>query len=150
MKADLNELLERVRSATGPDRELSLRILTEVGGWAFEKRGRDRQPWMYGPQGERRDPPGRGVFHAPHVTASIDAALALVERLFPDHGPNMVYSYDLNWHASAHAHMSYAAELFVAEGDPCEMVSYHGQAHTLPLAILAALLQALISKESQS
>jgi len=80
----LTELIERVKAATGPDRELSRDVLTTVGGWAYEKRNRDAKLWMYGPQGHRKDTPGASLFGAPHVTSSIDAALALVERVCPD------------------------------------------------------------------
>jgi len=80
-KDGLASLLERVREAKGPDKVLDRDILCAIDGWAYEKRGRDRQPWMYGAKGERRDAPGGGIFGAPRPTQSIDASLALTERL---------------------------------------------------------------------
>lgn len=126
---DLNALLERVRSFDGSDPRLGYDICVATG--------------YTSPPVDYREYKG-------DILVSIDAALALTERVLPDNGPNMVYCYDLNWHASAHTEMAFTAELFVAEGDPAEMTSYHGQAHTLPLAILAATLTALIASEPKS
>lgn len=131
-KLDLTTLLERVRNAVGSSIELD-QALSE----AFGERNAhgvlivaDR--WL-------------GI--AP-FTSSIDAALALVEHVAGGQGTwSMVYSFDLSWHASAHAHMAYTADMFVADGDPCVMLSYQAQSYTLPLAILTALLLALTSNQ---
>jgi hypothetical protein len=79
---DLSNLIERVEKASGPDREISRDILC-LCGWSYEKRGRDIKLWMYGPNGERRDHPGVGLFDAPHVTKSTDAITALIEQKLP-------------------------------------------------------------------
>lgn len=64
MQADLTGLIERLREAKGPDKQLDLDIAVQLG-----------QPWTYGDD-------LRGL--APdRYTASIDAALALVEQKLP-------------------------------------------------------------------
>ena len=144
--SDIAALLERVRAATGPDRyaDCHLWVIAQGGDARMHVCDSSTQDFIW-----ERGIDGFWVrdvvkFRAvPRYTASVDAALALVERATPDSGPNMVYSFDLNWHASAHAEMSYTAELYVAEGNPPDMTSYQGQAPTLPLAIIAALLTAL-------
>ena len=146
------EIIERVRQATGPDRELDARIWCCLNGKKFI--GAFEGYANSGTKAEYTEPPKRTrlvtrdgeVIEASH---SIDAALALAERVLPIDGPNMVYSFDLNWHASAHSHMSYVAEFYVAEGDPCEMTSYQAQAPTLPLAIVLATLIATQSSETK-
>ena len=62
-------LLERVRAATGPDRVLNGDVLMAFG-WASDG-------------GIAIDPEGRRVFQIPDATLSLDAALALVERVLP-------------------------------------------------------------------
>lgn len=154
--SNLNELLERVEKATGPDREIDEALMAlvyvrderHIGASMENDLGRDEpvkdRVWV--------DPKtDKWVStHASQFTGSIDAALALVESVAGGEGtPSMVYSYDLNWCSSAHPDMAFVAELFLADGDPCVMTSYHAQSYTLPLAILAALLKALISQEQQ-
>jgi hypothetical protein len=80
---DISELIERVRLATGSDRKLDVDILVATG-WVLEKRGMDRKTWLYDEGGRRYDPgPYAAYGLAPRLTASIDAALALVERMRP-------------------------------------------------------------------
>jgi hypothetical protein len=135
MASELSELLERVKAATGPDKILDRDILCVIDGWAYEKRARDRQPWMYGPKGERRDPPGVGVFGAPRCSASIDAALALTERMLPEANRRGVEQEADGWSA-------YVSRNGVKSGH--WLVESIGK--TAPLAILAALLSALIAQ----
>ena len=70
---DLKELLERVKGATGPDRDLNAVLLRHFGwttsGW------------------DLLDPAGERVLTVPDLVGSLDAALALVERASPLKGP---------------------------------------------------------------
>jgi hypothetical protein len=107
---DLQALLERVKAATGPDRELDRAI------------------------DDYFDPMHIGALRP--VTASIDAALALVERRLPR----------WNWIVSDRA----TCVLRPANGKD-ENRSWiqwrEANARTPPLAILAALLTALIAQQ---
>jgi hypothetical protein len=70
--SELAKLIERVEQATGPDRELDAAILKHLGG----------DPWA----GRVRFPSGEGRWYdggSSDITASIDAALALTDRLLP-------------------------------------------------------------------
>ena len=119
-KAEIEGLVERLRQATGPDRRIdaSLYRLDRPDEAA-------NSPW---PVWIKSQENGRDDFKAvPRYTASIDAAMALVERRlagervafekFPDHGFCVVK----------------------ANSDD----EHDAEAPTLPLAILAALLTAL-------
>lgn len=134
---DLARLLERVRAATGPDHELDALICAAVGympdcistdyvadpSYAVSSDDAARlEARVYGYLIMARP--------ASPITSSIDVALALVEKLLPG-----------DWWG--------LLELAVF-GDHME---YHPQEpifslEKLPLAILAALLSALVAKES--
>lgn len=79
---DLSELIERVKAATGPDRELDGDIahaMSIVPDWcAAHRDANQRHVWT---DGDR--PLHAEQWIAPDVTASIDAALALVGRCLP-------------------------------------------------------------------
>lgn len=93
--SDLTSLLERVEKATGPDRELDALVVATLlappgahvkqslinGNWCIyddtDRRGRERQ-WEGGPKHRRLGWCGHW-----EVTASIDAALALVREKLP-------------------------------------------------------------------
>lgn len=117
---NLTALLERVKAATGPDRELDAAIVRALGLAEndlvfYIGRGDD---W---PQAK--------------ITASIDAALALVEKMLPG---------------------AMQASGIMEEGPFCRLVvpnpeywgyrEFKGDGVTQPLAVLAALLTALIEK----
>lgn len=68
---DLSELIERVEKATGPDRELDAAIAAHFD-------------LPYGPR-----PVGGSEWLSAHFTASVDAALELVERELPGWRPNV-------------------------------------------------------------
>jgi len=113
--SDLTALLERVRSATGPNRELDgyIAILLNDPLSSFEILG--RRGWAY-----------------PEYTASVDAALALVERMLPGADPICLAGEAGRWWASI--------DTFDGVGEDAEWF------RSAPLAILAALLSALIDK----
>ena len=73
-EAEIGELLARVEAAAGPDRELDSSIAL-LCGWTHEvNHAEDYECW--------RNPDGKACY-LPRYTASIDAALALVERVLP-------------------------------------------------------------------
>jgi hypothetical protein len=89
MNQTVEGLIERFEKATGPDRELDARLF-----WAFDHAAALRAYWngaIGTPQPMDEFPRSRGLGYsnvvrlAPTYTASIDAALALTERL---HGDN--------------------------------------------------------------
>lgn len=112
-RVGVERLLERVKAASGPDRDLE---------W-------DIQQALFGI--EQTD------FHGtPRYTASIDAALALVERVLPG-----------SWYVLAKGRLSeaeplYACELLLGQDEQLGIAEGQNQ----PLAIIAATLTALIAK----
>lgn len=143
---DLNALLERVRAATGPDRELDCLIWQTAEP---DRRVMMDQGKAFGPGPKRPASYGRladfpmekwddweaigGWIDAPRLTASIDAALALVERM------------GLTPHVLHHGRIVWDAGLIVSDHAETE---WEGRHNSLPLAILSALLSALIAKEA--
>lgn len=138
MTPTLSDLLERVKSAGGPDRELDANIATAIGGYIYEKRGRDQKAWFYPTDGRH----GRRQIHGSYdalerFTASVDAALALVERLCPD----LVITFTRIGDGSG---MLQITEAWLAESD-IEVVDDMSPMEPMPgaFAILCALLTAL-------
>lgn len=86
MSRDLEALRGRVMKAEGPDRDLDARIWCHFNGKAY------KEAWPAhggGTQALYTEPPKRKEFSSPPravtpVTASVDAALALVELKRPD------------------------------------------------------------------
>jgi len=77
-KAELQALIERVKAATGPDREIDLEIAL-FAGWTHVRMKGDAKPYWRKP-GEtqyfmRSEPP--------RYTASLDAITAMIERDVP-------------------------------------------------------------------
>lgn len=137
---NLQELLDRVKAATGPDRELDAGIAEAT---AQVPEGAIR---MHGLPGTAKYATGGyTVWDTPAYTASIDAALALTERVLP------------GWVVADLCQNSRHA------GDPwgCTLAIYYGSTpsknkaassgydfSTASLAILAATLSALIAKDA--
>lgn len=129
---DLNALLERVRAASGPDRNLDLAIhmalepANYAPGWAWDDLGRP-----------------------PHLTASLDATVALVERVLP----GWQFALAGPWKWAEHTPRAgqpiwYAEVARDSEDDGLgykEMndLSYRGA--TPALALISALLSALLA-----
>lgn len=78
----------------------------------------------------------RAVFPFPHYTASIDAALALIERVLPG----------ASWGVNTAMEGGFAADVPFQKLK--DMQPHPVRHRTAPLAILAALLSALITKEA--
>lgn len=76
MMADLSELIARVEGATGADRDLNADLLKAFG-------------WFVDSAGNAIDHEGRRAFTVPDLTASLDAALALAERVLPGWWPRV-------------------------------------------------------------
>jgi hypothetical protein len=139
--ADLAELLERVRAATGPDEMLAADICVHLqyGGGGSE-----------GASNVRTDPDWEGellfeigtedcVNPIPKLTASIDAALGLVERVLPG----------CSWRIQRNLDGRDWAELYRRKGEFFDVWSEGGFQATPALAILAALLSALIAQKAE-
>lgn len=136
---DLNELLERVKKAKGPDREIDAHC------FALSQGGRLRQ-FYDGDKSYVWEKPIDGfwirdiknVTGTAKFSGSIDATLDLVERLLPGSMWRLQSSPD------------------TGDGFQATLVTYgpdlgsNAEAATAPLALLSCLFKSLISKESQS
>jgi hypothetical protein len=151
---DLSELLERVRNAKGPDREIDGDIAQafEVAPSYLPRITDAGRSWLWA---EFVEPDTWDTWEAPEYTASIDAALALVERVLPSWTTD-VHSGDATaevcpigfrlvyWPADNKS----GVELFYQPQWNIEPpVIGEGCGATTPLAIVEALLSALIAKE---
>jgi hypothetical protein len=115
----LSELLERVKAASGPDREIDMAIAREFD--LFETL-----------MGDRR-------FMRPfYFTASIDAAVALIERALPEAN---CHGYD----AGPNGVSAYVSRNNIAVGH----WSFETKGATPALALVAALLKAKIAEDKQ-
>lgn len=132
-KEGLQGLLERVEKEHGPDRSLDGAIYIEFT-IPKERIGRvDQSDGVVG--WHPNDAPYVSAVDVPKYTASIDAALALAERVSPGwievNGPrkylNIPTPVPNHWRA--------------------EVSGWTGWGHTAPLAILSALLRALIAQK---
>lgn len=122
MSQQLTDLLARLEAAEGADRELDYRIFTATAPME------QFSPW---------DPKDR----LNHFTASLDASLALVERVLP----GWVRGVDENWD-EANA-LYWTANLCRMTGPAFAVEAY---AKTSALALLCAFVRALIAKEGQT
>lgn len=131
---DLKELLSRVEAASGPDREI------------------DRDLWLafglYPPAIEdigRYDDPSSGctggvIYSADHLSASLDAAVALVEKMLP------LSTRHIRWYGQDRV----ASVLLIPHfrSFPYSGAAKEVSGATEPLALCAALLTALIASRS--
>jgi hypothetical protein len=134
MTPDYASLLEGVKAATGPDRELDDAILSAVGWFDADA------PARFGAQ----TIDGR-------ITASLDAALGLVERVLPGCEMSILRTAALRQTRGS----EWGADLWdgsLPDGDNAgryggKMNSVSGAGPTPALAVLAALLKALSEKD---
>jgi len=143
-KLDLTALLERVRNATGQDRELDADLL-EMAGIGYYDYTRSNYEYQTD-ESNRMDLSKEWTQAFP--TASIDAALALVERVLSgsNDGP-LLYARAGYWNADASNGRNYLQTFHVAIGAPPALVEMEADGVTEPLAILTALLLALTSNQ---
>lgn len=147
--AALKALLERVKSAEGPDRALDVRIEHDVIGcwpdfpekdWASDEEILDQLSACESYE----------VWFCPPYTASLDASLALLERVLPGW---------MNWLIRSDESAPFFARIespdFEAvtweagdrvKTDVLSGSDHHARAKSPALALLAALLTALISE----
>jgi hypothetical protein len=134
-KTDLADLLRRVEAAAGPDRELdeaiAFALCDEHEFVQLKGAPRGVGPTLY-----------RFGSHAPHsalrVTASLDAALALVERVLP----GAICGVD----GIGPACLPEARVVPEHSGEEV-LTQYEARGRTPALALLAALLRALIAQQ---
>lgn len=123
--SDLQALLRRVEEASGPDRELDAELAFRFKSGFVRGRSDD-------------------AAYAPPYTASLDAALALTERVLP------------GWtiaHLSQQDDKSWFAELregYLTSYNRVAMSEARIRPPTSPLALLAATLRALIATNEGS
>lgn len=136
--SDLEGLLERVKVATAPDRELDVRFGMFESGLAMNEDvlaqiGVPHTGWT----------PSEDEW--PRYTASIDAALALVEKTLPG------WCYAIQSVVLGKDTLNHIPWCGLASGYWSGVFDEHeGRGATLPLAILAALLTALIAEQQQA
>lgn len=147
---DLEDLLERVKGATGPDRETDLAIHLavepdgEIARFTKYRRGWDGKEgyaWdIYGGSVcfENIDASGRcthnGGVPLPRYTRSLDAVVALCERVLPGTRGSVDFGF---------------SEYQRAMGITPDGLPFDGAGATAPLALLAAILTALIEKRDR-
>lgn len=129
---DLSELRERVEKACGPSFDLDREIGLLLGGWS---RVHFAGEWMLQDAEGSVFPDASGAIYDDIYTASVDLALALVERELP--GWRVGFNSDPDrgpvWWAS-----------LKRQGDDWKNAP-SGYAKTAPLAILLALIVALLA-----
>ncbi len=122
--SDLKELLERVKAATGPSDELDDAIADTLGLWEVTMEAEDMHSQPH--EVRRRD----------FYSDSIDAALALVEKMLPGWG----------WSVADYGHAGASCSCFLHPA-PEQSSCLHDSGRTPPLAILAALLTAIVAQQ---
>lgn len=148
-----SDIIERLEKATGPDRVLDAAILLAIEGWTMHE---DTDPKI-GVFAFWEGEPWKSTCHNcsswEAVTASIDAAIALVERMLPGCEVAMtdIHPDFVNENQNRHA-VDIANGLRWETSDVCHEPIYDlqvsGSASTRPIAILIALFRALEAKES--
>ena len=145
---DLTALIERVEKATGPDSALDVAIACTLLD------ARQHKAWnaANGLRPRGAPPLPDDVFwmrHARPYTSSLDAALALVGEILPGwfwragYVPNPQWINGINYYSWAHLSRTTASH--------CDREDEAtGWAHTVPIAIILALLRALQSQQENS
>ncbi|MBN9028910.1 MAG: hypothetical protein BGO05_10150 [Rhizobiales bacterium 63-7] len=148
--ADLSGIIERLEKAMGPDREVDAQIwLATTPGttrnWLEVKSTTNQWPPYI--IDETRDADGRLII-VPAVTTSVDAAIALAERVLPGWGGLISLGSGTSIHCAdlwseRRGNQSSEDE----EEDPLPMgEEAHAEHACLPIAIVLATLRALQSK----
>jgi len=122
----MTDIIKRLKEATGPDRELDCDIAISLDFIAT------REYWSYD-----------YAQTVAHYTASIDAALALVERMLPG------WYYTITSHNTSMGNKPWcdlATHEYIHGDVLVEGVYFESAGPTIPLAILTALFTALEAK----
>ena len=122
--SELRALRERVEKAEGPDRELDADIF-----FALNPEIQELRPHFSA---------GQVAAIVPELTASIDAAVALIERKLPGYGFEVLASDRDSYRAAVWPWIS-------SRGTRAQIGHQHSYAKTPALALIAALLSALES-----
>lgn len=125
------DILTRLREAEGPDRELDRDIGLAIGGWRYEALG-DLGEMLFVPEDATYYGDSPGAMY-PSFTESIEASLALVERMLPG----------CAWEITTTGFKPGAS--IVVHGPRTMFGAY---ANTPALALIAALFTALQEKEN--
>lgn len=123
----LRDLLVRVEAATGPDLELDGRIWCLRSGLTFYRWDGAGVVWKCADGTIRHS----GSERISRYTASIDAAVALIERVLPHSLISLSNDHTEGWTAKVR-------------------LSYGKRMATPALALLSALMKALIAREEQN
>lgn len=150
---DIDEMVVRVGKAHCADRaiDLALHALFERPGWTIEKieyglMG-DRITWGPVTDSTAGDWPHEYCGDWPRYTASIDAALALVEKVLPGWGLNIFLC-----EAEAKQLRPAIVSMFkkgAGQHHASPEFEFEASGATIPLAILSALLSALRAKRQE-
>ncbi len=136
---ELTGLLDRVKAASGPDRHLDALVEVQARRFAAYAAGLDdrtRAYWNGTIDGDVYD--SSISYAAPRYTASIDAALALVEKMLPG----------CMWRVQSDPKIGDTFYATLVPSYPAGASA--GDGATAPLAILAALLTALTSLKAST
>ncbi|BAQ18357.1 hypothetical protein [Methyloceanibacter caenitepidi] len=152
----IRDLIEKVEAGSGPDRDIELDVaiwaLFEPSDHGCAQREYETKLAQAEANGltNRKDACWRFAFgRCPKYSASIDAAVALTEKLFPG------INWDVSWIggewrpgyiARARVAMPYSGRGDKEDGFPCEK----GEAKTAPRALLSATLRAKLAMMEDS
>lgn len=161
--SDLRGLIERCEKATGPDRELDALIWVATGpatnasgwcgfaldeGWRYEYEASGRFPgevmeFAVNSAGQRLP---QALREAPVFTASVDAALALVEKMRPGYrwGVSSV-AIKIGAHPDGKTAYGEGFRAHVTKNSPLRPMPSTADALTPALAIILALLRSLLN-----
>lgn len=146
---DLSQLLEKVRTAEAGSRELDAEIEVQARrfrAYAVGLTDETRAKWIAVNDGIVCDP--HTSYSAPHLTTSLDAIVALIEReLSGENDGPLLYARAGYWNDSAEDGRPYLQTFSIATSAPTVLTDFEESGATEPLALCAALLSALISKE---
>lgn len=132
MRETLEALLARVEAATGPDQELDGDLAVALEGWTLRKFEGDKRPYWRDAKHSNQENYFARKDGPPRYTASIDAAVALVEKKLP----GAEYSISTLYHLA-----QVELPLNAHEGP---QAARREDMH-VPLTMIAALLRALIA-----
>lgn len=152
--ADLSSLIARLEKEKGPNREIDRDIALTVDGFVYEKRGEDAKPWFYHSTigGRRQLISLYSSERLPAYTSSIDAAVALVQRVLPGWGGllslgsgNSIHVADLWSERRGNQSSEDEEEYPLPPGEDAQ-----AEHASLPMAICLATLRALQQKGSSN